>query len=121
LNEEVEDMRRMIFLALLLVFSTLAFATQRLPESLNISSQRRISLDRDWRFLKADAPGAEQPNVGRLGVADGSFAARLRHRGTVQQAREPAGGCSARVRHRLVPETFRAARVGEGPLFHRRV
>jgi beta-galactosidase len=56
-------MRRMIFLALLLVFSTHAFATQTLPESLNVGSQRRISLDRDWRFLKGDAPGAEQPNV----------------------------------------------------------
>jgi beta-galactosidase len=59
---ESEDMRRTIFFALLLVFSTSPFTAQTHAEPLNIGSQRRISLDRDWRFLKADAPGAEQPS-----------------------------------------------------------
>src|SRR5215472_1967951 len=55
-------MRRTIFFALLLVFSTSPFTAQTHAEPINIGSQRRISLDRDWRFLKADAPGAEQPS-----------------------------------------------------------
>jgi len=36
-----------------------------IPQSLNIS-QRRISLDSDWRFVKGDAPGTEQGLAGNI-------------------------------------------------------
>ena len=53
-------MRRIlaVFLLLLLGLGALAHAQ---TETLKIAAARRISLDRDWCFLKGDAQGAEQP------------------------------------------------------------
>jgi beta-galactosidase len=52
-------MRRIFPVVLLLCCGVCAFA-QTQPERLEVGAARRVSLDRDWRFLKGDAPGAEQ-------------------------------------------------------------
>ena len=52
---------RRIFAAFLLLALGTGISAQAQIETLQIGAARRISLDRDWRFLKGDAPGAEQP------------------------------------------------------------
>ncbi|MGH9524762.1 MAG: glycoside hydrolase family 2 TIM barrel-domain containing protein, partial [Terriglobales bacterium] len=53
-------MRRIFAAVLLLLLGAGALAEAQI-ETLTIGTARRISLDRNWRFLKGDAPGAEQP------------------------------------------------------------
>ncbi len=48
--------RRLLFLVLIALVATPVWAAP-----LDVGNARRVSLDADWRFLKGDAEGAEQP------------------------------------------------------------
>ncbi len=56
-------MRTKSLLLALLLFSVAANAQKTAPRAtLNIANSRHVSVDDGWRFLKGDAPGAEQPS-----------------------------------------------------------
>ncbi|MGA2798572.1 MAG: glycoside hydrolase family 2, partial [Thermoguttaceae bacterium] len=52
------------FTGSIVIFAVLAVVSTQAAEQINTPERTRItsSFDQDWRFLKADAPGAETPD-----------------------------------------------------------
>ena len=54
-------MPHVIWMLLIGLFAAGSLRAVRANE-IDVSSQRRINFDRDWRFYKGEAPGAESPD-----------------------------------------------------------